>query len=241
VSGRNVVLEHRSGRGYGLATWRGCDQPLAWIFHKQSLYQAEDLAFSALLGTQGLRGLFLEHVCCYEDFPSTYLVFKRQYERYIIGTTQIATFLGPFLRSPRVSWTEKLDFCLWCVPLYGPALCLAFIVLCSLGLAGLLGHWSPVTVSVGGYHIVLPVRRVFDERFTALGSWDFQLFSVLIAFSPTFACLTLGFKQKLHALKLLVLSTVPYLSLSMRSQGVERACHSNRARRDEVVYHGTDW
>ncbi len=178
----------------------------------------EDLAFSALLAKNGLRGIFLESVVCNEDFPATYPAFKRQHERYVIGTTQVMLqYLLPLLRSRSISLIEKIDFCLWCLPLYVPALCLVFAVVSSLGLTGLLGGWGALAVTVFGHPWVLPVIRIFDQRFAPLWLMDFQLFSILCAFTPTFACLALGFKGKLHSLKLLFLSTVPYMSLMVVS------------------------
>ena len=174
----------------------------------------EDLAFSALVGVQGLRGAFFEDLVCYEDFPGSYLAFKRQQERYVIGTTQVMRkYLGALLKTKKISLIEKIDFILWCSPLYVPALCLVFIALSSLGLAGILGRWSPLTFSILGHHFVLPEVRTLDQRFAPIWSWDFQIFSVIGALSPAFACLALGVKGKLRAIKLLFLTTVPYLSL----------------------------
>ena len=178
----------------------------------------EDLAFSALLAEKGMRGLFLEKVVCYEDFPTTYPAFKRQHERYITGTTQVmCKYLGRLLRSQRISLTEKIDFLLWCSPLYIPALCLLFVVLCSLCLTVVFGNWSILTISIFEHQFVLPPVRILDERFASLCSWDFQLVSVFGAFSPAFACLALGLKGKLRAGRVLFLSTAPYLSLMLLS------------------------
>lgn len=178
----------------------------------------EDLAFSAVTATRGMRGIFLENLLCFEDFPGTYQAFKRQHERYVIGTTQVMRkYLRPLLQSPRLGLVEKADFCLWCSPLYVPALCLAFLVICSLGIAGMLGDWQVPEVSVLGHQLTLPTIRAFDERFVPLWSWDFQLFSVICALSPVFACLALGVRGKLHTIRLLFLSTVPYLSLMVVS------------------------
>lgn len=178
----------------------------------------EDLAFSALLAEKGLQGLFLEDVICYEDFPTSYNAFRRQHERYIIGTTQaMCKYLKRVLKSKQISLTEKIDFLLWCSPLYIPALCLVYVAICSLGLTGVFGEWNIPTISILGHHFDLPPIRVLDERFSPLWSWDFQLLSVFGALSPAFACLALGLRRKIHALRLLFLSVVPYLSLMVLS------------------------
>jgi cellulose synthase/poly-beta-1,6-N-acetylglucosamine synthase-like glycosyltransferase len=178
----------------------------------------EDLAFSAILGEKGLRGVFLDDLVCHEDFAANYSAFKRQHERYIIGTTQVMhKYLIPLLKSRRISLVEKIDFCLWCSPLYVPALCLVYAAVCGLGLAWILGSWSTLTISIFGHELMLPAIRILDEQFSPLWSWDFQLFSAISAFAPALACLVLGFKGKLNAVRLLFLSTVPYLSVMVVS------------------------
>jgi cellulose synthase/poly-beta-1,6-N-acetylglucosamine synthase-like glycosyltransferase len=176
----------------------------------------EDLAFSVALGARGLRGVFLEDLVCYEDFPTSYPTFKRQQERYLIGTTQVVLrYLGSLLRSREISLTEKIDFLMWCSPLYVPALALVFVALCSVGLASVFGHWETPVLSVLGREFVLPPVRMLDEPFTLLQSRGFQFFSVLCALSPAFAAITLGLEKRLRAVRLLSLATVPYLSLAV--------------------------
>jgi hypothetical protein len=178
----------------------------------------EDLAFSVLLAEKGMHGIFLENVLCHEDFPTTYLAFKKQHERYIIGTTQVlCKYLGRLLQSKGISSIEKIDFLLWCSPLYIPALCLVFVALSSLGLTIFFGEWSTLTIYISGNQFDLFPIRILDERFASLWSWDFQIFSIFVAFSPAFACIVLGLKKKLNATKLLFLSTTLYLSLMVLS------------------------
>jgi cellulose synthase/poly-beta-1,6-N-acetylglucosamine synthase-like glycosyltransferase len=177
----------------------------------------EDLAFSAALGIAGLRGVFLADLECYEDFPDTYVAFKRQHERYVIGVTQVIhRFLKPLLASPRASWTEKIDFCLWCTPLYVPALCLLFVAF-NLALIGFLGSWKTLTIAFMGHSFNLQVVQVAGERFAPLWSWDFRLMSVIGAVAPAFGCFALGIKGKLRPARLLLLSTTPYLSVMLVS------------------------
>jgi cellulose synthase/poly-beta-1,6-N-acetylglucosamine synthase-like glycosyltransferase len=174
----------------------------------------EDLGFSLALCQRGLRGLFLKDLLCHEDFPSSYPAFKRQQERYIIGTTQIMfRFIPSILRSDKMTWIEKFDFFLWCSPLYVPAMVLIFTAMGSLGLSALFGQWQRPTVSLFGFIFTLPGAITFREPYRLLCSWDFQIFSVVCALSPAFASIALGFQKKLNAFRLLTLSTVPYLSL----------------------------
>lgn len=174
----------------------------------------EDLAFSAALGEKGMRGVFLEDLVCYEDFASDYLAFKRQQERYVVGVTQvIRKHLGSLLRSQGISLIEKIDFLLWCSPLYVPVLVLPFVALTGLGLAAAFGHWHVPVISVPEYEFVLPPIRTFGEPFDLLWYRDFQLLSVFCALSPALAAIALGLARRLNVVKLLFLSTVPYLSL----------------------------
>ena len=178
----------------------------------------EDLAFTALVTEAGLSGVFLDDVVCYEDFPADYRAFRRQQERYVVGTTQvIREFAGRLLRSRRAGLTEKIDFLLWCTPLYVPALCLAFVALCTIGLATVFGSWGHLTISLHGQELSVPMVRILDERFSPLWSWHFQLVSVIGAFSPAFASMALGAGKRVRAVRLLFLSTMPYLSLMLLS------------------------
>lgn len=178
----------------------------------------EDLAFTAALLTKGLRGLFLSELRCVEDFPNTYAQFKRQYERYVIGVTQVLhRFLLPLLASRKASWLEKLDFCLWCSPLYVPAICFLFVLFCTIVMGLVLGQWKILTATLFGHVFHLPVVRIFDEHFALLWTWDFRLFSFLCALAPTFGCLALGVKGELRPVRLIALSTMPYLSTMLVS------------------------
>ncbi len=178
----------------------------------------EDLTYSAALAERGMRGLFLEGVVCREDFPATYSAFKRQQERYVAGVTQaLRRHLLPLLRSRRLSVVEKVDFCLWCSPLYVPALCLLFALVCSLGLAVVLGQWRPLTISLDDRTVSMGMVRALEARFAPLWSWHFQIASTLCAFSPAFAALSLGLKRKLSVVRVLFLGTAPYLSLMLVS------------------------
>lgn len=178
----------------------------------------EDLAFSVLLVEKGMRGIFLDSLLCYEDFPASYSAFRKQQERYIVGTTQvIQKFMTPLFKSKKATLTEKIDFLFWCSPLYTPMLCLVYVIVCSLGLAITFGSWEPLTIGFSGNEFVLPAFRVLDTRFAPLWSWDFQLLSLITAFSPALASITLGIRKKASVVRLLFLSIVPYLSLMIAS------------------------
>ncbi len=174
----------------------------------------EDLAFSIELRKKGLYGIYLDDLMCYEDFPENYVAFKKQQERYIIGTTQvILKNIKSVIRSKKISWIEKIDFFMWCTPLYISPLVLLFLLLNSIGLTIVFGNWDIATISIFGNEFSLNLVRIFKSPYELLYSQDFQIFSVFCAFSPAFASIALGFKRKLNAPKLIFLCTVPYLSL----------------------------
>lgn len=178
----------------------------------------EDLAFSICLLEKGLRGIFSEDVICLEDFPENYGAFRRQHERFIVGTTRVIwKYLRRILTANRATWIEKLDFLLWCSPLYTPAFCFVFIIVCVIGLTTFLGQWNIPELSFSGYTMQLFPVRVLDNRFAPMWTWDFQLISVIGALSPAFASLAVGLKKRTGIIRMLFLSTVPYLSLMVLS------------------------
>lgn len=176
----------------------------------------EDLAFSAVLGTAGLRGVFAASVTCHEDAPNSYAAFKRQQERYAIGVTEVIGKLLPrLLRSSRLSLVEKLDFCLWCSPLFVPALCLLLAVLATVVIPALSGPWSPLCVaSLAGRHSGV-TRLVLDSGHVAPWSWHMRLYGAWASVALVSACLALDVRGGLGTLQALFLSIVPHLSVSV--------------------------
>jgi hypothetical protein len=98
-----------------------------------------------------------------------------------------------------------------------PAMVLVFLALGSIGLPFVFGHWQTARVYLLGNEWAIPAMAMLDEPFGILWSRDFQLFSVLCAISPALAALKLGMVRKLNVIKLLFLSTVPYLALMIVS------------------------
>jgi len=178
----------------------------------------EDLAFSILIRLNGYQGLFVKELLCYEDFPQNYSAFRRQQERFIVGTTQVLyRYLVPVIKSKSINLTEKLDFVLWCLPLYVPALLLVYIALCSIGLVLLFGSINFISIQILGINAIIPSFVSLDSQFSPIWSSDFQLLAILVTFSPTFPSLILGLKGKIRVLELISLSTIPYHSLMIIS------------------------
>jgi hypothetical protein len=101
---------------------------------------------------------------------------------------------------------------LYCL-IYVPAACFLFLVLCTVAMPALLGRWQQPTLVLGGVEILLPPIRTLDGRFGPLWTWDFQVVSAVSALSSALACMLLGIQGRLKALKLLLVSTAPYMSL----------------------------
>ncbi len=70
----------------------------------------EDLAFSSIIREKGYKGIFVDNVICYEEFPENYLKYRKRNERWVKGTTEYLTKWFPSLcLSGKVAWFEKLD------------------------------------------------------------------------------------------------------------------------------------
>lgn len=174
----------------------------------------EDLAFSIELRKLGYFGVFKEDLICFEDFPEDFVAFKKQQERYIIGTTQVLMKnIKSVIQSKKINWIEKIDIFMWCSPLYITPLVLLFLILNSIGFTFVFGNWDVSTISVLGKEFTFNMVRIFNSPYELLYSKNFQIFSVVCAFSPAFASIALGLKRKLNAFKLIFLCTIPYLSL----------------------------
>jgi cellulose synthase/poly-beta-1,6-N-acetylglucosamine synthase-like glycosyltransferase len=70
----------------------------------------EDMAFSSIIREKGYKGIFVEDVICYEDFPLNYTRFLRRNERWTKGTTEyFMKWFAKFLFNKKISIAEKLD------------------------------------------------------------------------------------------------------------------------------------
>jgi len=179
----------------------------------------EDFAFTGDLALKGKRGLFLASLLCYEDFPDSYLKFKRQYERFIAGALEISSRLSwRILTRSSLTMVERLDFCLWIVPLFVPLLSLSYTLITVFGVCGIIGDWHRPTLVLGGSEfLLLPGRIVEDSRFAPLWDWQFIFLSLILSLSPAAACIVLGIKKKLNAVKILTYSYVAYMSVMVVS------------------------
>ena len=70
----------------------------------------EDLAYSIKVREYGYEGIYCDQISCFEDFPLTYLQYRKRNEKWIRGTTEcLIKYYLTFLKSTNVLWFEKLD------------------------------------------------------------------------------------------------------------------------------------
>lgn len=178
----------------------------------------EDLAFSFELRSKQMDGYYLENLICYEDFPINYQSFRRQQERYITGTTQVLHhYLHKVIKNKNVGLVEKLDMLLWCLPLYVPAFVFLILLVGSIGLFCFFGEWKTLNITFLGEEYNLISFRKITLMAGGFNSLDFKIFSIICSLSPIFTSVLLGIKKEMKIIRLIVLSTVPYLSLMVTS------------------------
>lgn len=90
---------------------------------------AEDLAFSIRARVSGFYTVFAPDILCGEEFPVSYLAFKRRHLKWTKGNIEfIRNFTYAMLVSP-MTWFEKLDIVLFTYSLPLTALFFTYIVI----------------------------------------------------------------------------------------------------------------
>lgn len=179
---------------------------------------SEDLAFSTRVRQMGFRGYFVREVKCYEDFPETYLQFRKRQEKWVQGACEYLhrEFL-PFLFSRRVTFAEKMDVFLSLFALFIPAIFLAYLFVANAFLPMLLADQYTLSMTVFGKTFNLMPVYFFEPRFKNLWTLDFYFITILGMFSPMLCYLPKVFTQPIKIGRLLLKSTVPYISLILVS------------------------
>jgi cellulose synthase/poly-beta-1,6-N-acetylglucosamine synthase-like glycosyltransferase len=180
---------------------------------------AEDLAFSTKVREQGYQGWFTDDVKSYEDFPESYRHLRSQQERYMKGGCEYLSsgLLQSFLRSSKPAWFEKLDLVLWLSTLYLPILYLTFLLVYAVSMPIFFARSETLELSLGRLEISLWTVFPLSEEIQSVWTWDFFLITVLNVFAPVLGSLRPLVRHPLRTIKLLILSCVPYLSLSVVS------------------------
>jgi len=175
---------------------------------------SEDLAYALAIRERGYYGVFEENIVCYEDFPETVRAFRVRHVKWTRGTSEFLRLnFWSIVRSPFVSWTEKLDVLF---PTLNLPLSLAyflFMIIAGLFLPWILGEPHPLTLVLGTQELVLPLRGLPPE-FASIFTADFYCITVLTIFAPILCFIVEMFWQPLRLFKFLTDSTVLYAALS---------------------------
>jgi len=179
---------------------------------------SEDLAFSTKIREMGYTGYFVPGVVSLEDFPESYAQLRKQQVKYTKGSLEyMARGFGGFARARGVKWYEKADVLFSCTSLYLPAFYLLFLFLYCLVLPAYWGIDKPLNISLPGLNVRLWTACVFRQEFKSIGTAGFYALTILTMVAPILGCLGPMLRRPAKTLRLLCLSTVPYLSLVFAS------------------------
>lgn len=174
---------------------------------------SEDIAFSTRVAEFGYRGYFVKDVLSYEDFPESYPQLRKQQEKYVKGGCEyLHKYFPSFVKSKKVTWFEKLDVLLSCSTLFLPALYIFFLVIFCLMLPYFFAELRPLHFSLFGQQLNIGSAYLLKESFNSIWNWDFYVITLLMIFAPVLGCFKLILSHPIKIIRLLFLSTVPFLS-----------------------------
>jgi len=147
----------------------------------------EDLAYSMIAREKGFYGVYCEHVICYEEFPPTYMQYRLRNEKWVRGTTEcLLKFYPSFLKSPDVSWFEKLDVLVSAGTLLAAFPFVLFLILGGVVLPVFYHHFQfagvmfKMPIEYGRFSLGL-VENIQSNLFW---SWDLFVLLLGIIFAP---------------------------------------------------------
>ena len=179
---------------------------------------AEDLAFSTEAAQLGYRGYFAHDVVSYEDFPEGYRQFRRQQAKYVKGACEyLHRACLPYLKSPNVRWFEKLDVLISCATLFIPTLVLTFMIVISVLMPLLFGVQRPLTLHLLGRDVITIPVLLLADRFRTIWSWWYFAVTMVCTLSPALGWFCVMARKPRRAIRLFLLSGIPYLSLLVMS------------------------
>lgn len=180
---------------------------------------SEDLAFSTRVRELGYHGYFFSGLDSYEDFPATYRQLRRQQEKYIKGGLQylLSPHLRAFLRSKNPTWFEKTDLVFWLMTLFLPVFYLFFLLVFALLLPLSFAEPRTLHLSFPGLDLSLWKAYPLADSFSSIWTWDFYFVTLAMMFAPVLGCLRFAFRYPWKTVRLLLVSSVPYLSLMVVS------------------------
>lgn len=150
----------------------------------------EDLAYSMKIREAGYEGVFVGDVVCLEDFPPTYLQYRRRNEKWIRGTAEcLVKFYPAFLKTGHIPWFEKADVLISAI-----SLLLALPFLLFIFISGVILPLYFSSFQFQGPMIRIPI--LYDKTALALltqlrgnlfWSWDVFLLMLASIFTPLLA------------------------------------------------------
>lgn len=175
---------------------------------------SEDLAYALAIREFGFYGTFAEDVVCFEEFPSTVRAFRVRHVKWTRGTCE---FLGkklvPLLRSPFISWVEKVDILFPTLNL--PLTFFFFLFMLNAGILIPLqmGETQIMTLVAGGQEFQVPLLLLPDE-FNRLFTADFFAITMLTIMAPVLCFIVDMWRTPVRLFRFLCNSTVLYAALS---------------------------
>jgi cellulose synthase/poly-beta-1,6-N-acetylglucosamine synthase-like glycosyltransferase len=175
---------------------------------------SEDLAYAIAIRERGYYGTFVEDVVCKEDFPETVRAFRIRHIKWTRGTCEfLANCMSWLVKSPNISWVEKLDILFPTVNLPMTFFFFIFMINSGIILPLTMGVHQDVTFVLNGSEYAFPMITL-PGVFTKLYSWDFFLVTVLTILAPILCFIFALRYQGRRLFQFLCHSTALYATLS---------------------------
>jgi len=125
--------------GHGAMVSRECYRAAGGFPH----VVAEDLAFSIQARAQGYYTVFASDILCGEEFPVSYLAFKKRHLKWTKGNIEFIRKFSYIMLTSSMTWFEKLDIVLFTYSLPLTALFFSYILIAVvfLPLLGIQMHY----------------------------------------------------------------------------------------------------
>jgi len=175
---------------------------------------SEDLAFAIRIRELGYRGKFIEDVVCYEDFPDTIRAFRIRHMKWTRGTCEfLLKEAGRLIRSPKISWMEKLDVLFPTLNLPLTFFYFLFMINANVVLPILFGESRVLTMVISNWEIAIPVINL-QSGFASIFTLDFYIITLMTFMAPVLCFIVALGHRPLRLWKFLSHSTAVYAALS---------------------------
>jgi len=175
---------------------------------------SEDLAYAIRIRERGWRGKFVEDVVCYEDFPESIRAFRVRHMKWTRGTCEfLFREAGRLIRSPRISWVEKLDILFPTLNLPLTLFYFLFMINANLVLPAILGVPHPLTMVWRNQEFTLPTYTL-HSGFSVIYSADFFAITLLTFLAPVLCFILELANRPLRLFRFLSHSTAVYAALT---------------------------